>query len=69
MKAIKKFTLDINETYFGLIKIRYVNNNTGMVKAKGYFAYKRGILKDQIVEGPKTYVFPLETMKHWKEIK
>jgi hypothetical protein len=69
MTAIKKFSLDENETYFGLIKITYKNDDTGIVKAKGFFAYKRGLLKDQIVEGPKTYEFPLENMKHWKEIK
>lgn len=60
--------MDINETYFGLLKIGYTNQDTGMVKAKGYFAYKRGICKDIIIEGPKWYTFPLEKMKHWKEI-
>jgi hypothetical protein len=69
MKPIKKFTLPINETYFALLKIGYTNYDTGIVKAKGYFAYKRGKYKDHIVEGPKWYKFPLENMKHWKEIK
>ena len=66
---IKKYTLDINETYFAIMKIIYKNDDTGMVKVKGFFAYKKGEYQDCIVEGPKVYTFPLETMKHWKEIK
>ena len=66
---IKKYTLDINETYFAIMETIYKNDDTGMVKVKGFFAYKKGQYKDFIVEGPKVYTFPLEVMQHWKEIK
>jgi len=69
MKPIKKYSLPINETYFGILKVKYKNEEKGIIKVKGFFAYKRGEYKDYIVEGPKTYTFPIKSMEHWQEIE
>ena len=61
---MNKYTLPINETYFCIMHIYYSNETT--TKVKGFFAYKRGILKDRIVEGPRIYKFGTETMKYWE---
>lgn len=71
MRIIKKFTWseDQAEIYFGLIKILYIPHNTTYVKVKGIFAYRRGLYKDFILQGPSWYKIKLDVMKHWIEIK
>ena len=68
MKTIKKFYVEGNEIYFGLQQMRYKQDDTTIVQAKGYFAYRNGEARDSVIEKSKWYEFPLENMKYWKEI-
>ena len=71
MKNMKKYTWDLDhaELYFGVIKVLKIPVDRDYLKIKGILAYRRGLYKDFILQGPTWFKIKISAYKHWKLIE